>query len=331
MMNYHWTAANIFIPALTKKEHPTPSPYLTYPYLAASKATAPQQYVSPYPKPHSKEISTQRLNLDPPYLKYPYLAASKAAAPQQYVSPYPKLHPKEVSTQRLNLEGLSTPAALSTALKREASENMGNAPKRMKNETTSAASKQSCSSARSKLSKASGSIHVPSEPSVALSSSRSPRNQAWTSVMLVNFADTLRKSFDFNAFASKHGKPVKDIRDTFEMVVSKPIFEYSSRGMARAKMKAFNQKLKDFVAWTNRGGRDVHGELTTSPWKLSSTEKAKEAERKAKEAESTAKGKKGEKAANAGPSKGKGPATTKRPRALKAPGEPLVYKDGIYR
>lgn len=149
--------------------------------------------------------------------------------------------------------------------------------------------------------------------------------------MLVDFSDTLRKSFDFNAFATKHGKAVKDIRDTFEMVVAKPIFEHSSRGMARAKMQAFNQKLKDFVNWTNRGGRDVHGELTTSPWKLSSVAKAKEAESKAKEAEGTAKGKKGGKVAKAGPSKEKAPATPKRPRALKASGEPLVYKDGIYK
>lgn len=149
--------------------------------------------------------------------------------------------------------------------------------------------------------------------------------------MLVDFAETLRKSFDFNAFSTKHGKAVKDIRDTFEMVVSKPIFEHSSRGMARAKMQTFNQKLKEYVAWINRGGRDVHGELTTSPWKLSGTAKAKEVETKAKAAGSTAKVKKGDKGVEAEPSKGKGPAAAKRARALKAPGEPLVYKDGIYQ
>lgn len=298
-MGYYWSATNPFV--------------LGPPYL------------NPLPEEEIRPLRPPCLNLIPwPYLKYPYLAASKAAAPQQYVSPDSNPHPKEISTQRLNLDGLSMAAVDSSALKRKAGDNIGNAPKRMKNETVSATPSQISSPARSKLSKA-------SESSAALSSSRPPRNRAWTSVMLVDFADTLRKSFDFNAFAAKHGKAAKDIRDTFEMVVSKPIFEHSSRGMARAKMQTFNQKLRDFVAWTNRGGRDVHGELTTSPWKLSSTAKAKAAESKAKEAESTAKGKKGEKAAKAGSSKGKGPATPKRPRALKATGEPLVYKDGIYR
>ena len=174
-------------------------------------------------------------------------------------------------------------------------------------------------------------MYVHSEPGTALPSPRPPRNRAWTSVMLDDFAETLRKSYDFNAFATKHGKAVKDIRDTFGMVVSKPIFEYSSRGMARAKMKTFNKKLEEYVAWMDRGGRDVHGELTTSPWKLSDTAKAKEAESKAKKAESTAKDKKGGQAAEIGPSKGKGPANPKRARALQAPGEPLVYKDGIYQ
>lgn len=142
--------------------------------------------------------------------------------------------------------------------------------------------------------------------------------------MLVDFAETLRKSFDFPAFSAKHGKAVKDIRDTFEMVVSKPIFEYSSRGMARARMQTFNQKLKEYVAWMKRGGRDVHGELTTSPWKLSDTAKLKQAV-------GTPKTKRGKKPTKLAPANAKAPETPKRARALKAPGEPLVYKDGVYQ
>lgn len=281
--------------------------------------------LNPNPRPSFVDPFSQQ-----PYLKYPYLATSKAAAPQQYVSPYLKQHPRPRRLQ--HIFDRPVPALQPSVPKRKADDRVENAPKRLKKEITIATPSRISSPALSKFSRPSGSNHVPSEPSTAQQSPRPPRNRAWTSVMLVDFAETLRKSFDFNAFSTKHGKAVKDIRDTFEMVVSKPIFEHSSRGMARAKMQSFNQKLKEYVAWMNRGGRDVHGELTTSPWKLSDTARAKEVESKAKEARSTAKVKKGDKAVEAEPSKGKGPTTTpKRARALKVPGEPLIYKDGIYQ
>lgn len=250
------------------------------------------------------------------HLKYAYPAASKTAAPRKYVSPYSQQNPRARHPQ--HLIGRPMPVIQSLVPKRKADDSAENAPKRIKKEITGATPSQNSSPARSKFSESSKVIYVPSEPSAAPSSPRPPRNRAWTSVMLVDFAETLRNSFDFNAFATKHGKAVKDIRDTFEMVVSKPIFEHSSRGMARAKMQSFNQKLKEYVAWMKRGGRDVHGELTTSPWRLSDTAKGKNSGS-------------GGKDAKAGPSNCKAPATPKRARALKTPGEPLIYKDGIYQ
>lgn len=265
------------------------------------------------------------------YLKDSYLAAGKATTPRQYTTPYPQQHPG-VRIPQCSINR-PKPGIQPLVPKRKADDNVENAPKRMKNELSVATPRQISSPAGSKFSKSSGSIYLSSEPSTDLQNPRPPRNRAWTSVMLVDFAETLRDSFDFNAFATKHGKAVKDIRDTFEMVVSKPIFEHSSRGMARAKMQSFNQKLKEYVAWMKRGGRDVHGELTTSPWKLSDTAKAKEAESRAREADSTPNREKiGNPTKPAVPINSKASQPTpRRTRALKAPGDPLIYKDGIYQ
>lgn len=280
------------------------------------------------PRPPCLNPTPRQPSVDP-YLKYPYLAAAKAAAPRQYVSVYPQQEPRGRLPQ--HLIDHSMPAFQPLAPKRKADDSVESVPKRVRRGSISVKPSQPPSAARSKISESPAIIGEPSNPKTALSVPRPPRNRAWTSVMLVDFAETLRTSFDFDAFATKHGKAVKDIHDTFGMVVMKPIFEHSSRGMARARMQSFNQKLKEYVAWMKRGGRDVHGELTTSPSKKSDKGKAKEADIKAKEAKSAAKGKQVEKVTKAGPSKGKGSETPKRARAIKGPGEPLVYRDGIYQ
>lgn len=301
MNSYQSTSQSVAPPCLN------PSPRPTYiPRPPCLNPTPRPSFVDPFP--------------EKPYLKDSYPAASKAVAPQQYVSPYPQQHPSVRRPQHQ----IDHPMPALQPSKRKADSIAGNASKRIRKEITNATPTQLSSPARSNHSKSPGNFHVPCEPSIAVPSPRPPRNRGWTSVMLVDFAETLRKSFDFPAFSAKHGKAVKDIRDTFEMVVSKPIFEYSSRGMARARMQTFNQKLKQYVAWMKRGGRDVHGELTTSPWKLSDTAKAKQAE-------TTPKAKKGRKPAKPAPAPAKAPGTPKRARALKAPGEPLVYKDGVYQ
>ncbi|MCJ1463946.1 hypothetical protein MMC07_002556 [Pseudocyphellaria aurata] len=314
--------------------NPPPEPS----YIPRPPCLNPPPEPSYIPRPPCLNPTRRSSFIDPfphePYLKDSYLATGKAATPRQYTNSYPQQHPG-VKVPRYLIDRPKQ-GIQPLVPKRKADADVENAPKRMKNEVSIATHRQISSPARSKFSNSSENFHPNSAPSIGLQNPRPPRNRAWTSVMLVDFAETLRDSFDFDAFATKHGKAVKDIRDTFEMVVSKPIFEHSSRGMARAKMQTFNQKLKEYVAWMKRGGRDVHGELTTSPWKLSGIARAKEAESNAKGADdSTATNQKREHPTKpaAVPIKSKASETTPRgrPRALKAPGDPLVYKDGIYQ
>ena len=71
--------------------------------------------------------------------------------------------------------------------------------------------------------------HPTSHPTGTSNPLSSPTTSTpWTTSQINHFAQGLQNSFDFNAFASRHSKTRKQVLDTFEFLVFKPIFKYGS-------------------------------------------------------------------------------------------------------
>lgn len=91
----------------------------------------------------------------------------------------------------------------------------------------------------------------PSPPSPT--TTRRPRSRPWTSAMIADMAQTLQCSFPFADFSAKHGKAPTEVFEAFSAVVQMPLFEYSAKGMARARMKGFQDRIRDY----RDKGRDI--------------------------------------------------------------------------
>ncbi len=88
--------------------------------------------------------------------------------------------------------------------------------------------------------------HQYSSPVPATTSARRPRSRPWTSAMIADMAQTLQYSFPFADFGAKHGKAPSEVFEAFSAVVQMPLFEYSAKGMARARMKGFQDRIRDY-------------------------------------------------------------------------------------
>jgi len=74
-----------------------------------------------------------------------------------------------------------------------------------------------------------------------------PRARPWTAAQLALLATQLQSAFDFDTFAADHGKTRQDVFDVFSVVVQMPLFEYSAKGMERAKrMKEFRGRVREY-------------------------------------------------------------------------------------
>ena len=71
------------------------------------------------------------------------------------------------------------------------------------------------------------------------------RKRQWNCGMLSDLATELQKTFDAKSFSTKHGMDIKEVLKVFAIYVHQPLFAFSARGLSRAKMKEFKEKMKE--------------------------------------------------------------------------------------
>lgn len=63
--------------------------------------------------------------------------------------------------------------------------------------------------------------------------------------MISDLGTELQRTFDAQAFSTKHGIDVKEVLKVFTIYVQQPLSAFSARGLSRAKMKEFKEKMKE--------------------------------------------------------------------------------------
>lgn len=63
--------------------------------------------------------------------------------------------------------------------------------------------------------------------------------------MLSDLATSLQKTFDAQSFSTKHNIDMKEVLKVFAIYVHQPLSAFSARGLSRAKMKEFKEKMKE--------------------------------------------------------------------------------------
>lgn len=111
--------------------------------------------------------------------------------------------------------------------------------------------------------------------------------------MIADLGTELQRTFDALAFSTKHGMDVREVHKVFAVYVHQPLSAFSARGVSRAKMKEFKEKMKEHdkklktiatVGDVGRGrGRGkkgsgerikAQGQEPTSPGRLEATEQS---------------------------------------------------------
>lgn len=65
--------------------------------------------------------------------------------------------------------------------------------------------------------------------------------------MIADMAQTLQDNFPFAEFSAKHGKSSHEVFEAFSVVVQMPLFEYSAKGIERARMKkGFQERIREY-------------------------------------------------------------------------------------
>ena len=71
------------------------------------------------------------------------------------------------------------------------------------------------------------------------------RKRQWNCGMISDLGTELQRTFDAQAFSAKHGMDVKEVLKVFAIYVQQPLSAFSARGLSRAKMREFKEKMKE--------------------------------------------------------------------------------------
>ncbi|KAL8792458.1 MAG: hypothetical protein Q9195_004914 [Heterodermia aff. obscurata] len=71
------------------------------------------------------------------------------------------------------------------------------------------------------------------------------RKRQWNCGMISDLGTELQRTFDAQAFSAKHGMDPKEVLKVFAIYVQQPLSAFSARGLSRAKMKEFKEKMKE--------------------------------------------------------------------------------------
>ena len=63
--------------------------------------------------------------------------------------------------------------------------------------------------------------------------------------MIADLGTELHRIFDAQAFATKHGLDAKEVSKVFSVFVQQPLSAFSVRGLSRARMKEFKEKMRE--------------------------------------------------------------------------------------
>lgn len=137
---------------------------------------------------------------------------------------------------------------------------------------------------------------------------KAPR-QTWTSAMYADLAQEAENSFPFAAFAERHSKTPREVRDVFSAIVTFPLLHHSAQGLEKVRGGIGQQRMREYKA----------AEKETA--KVNKAEAQKEA-REAKEAKKAGSAKATPKPKNSRKPKGDGETSTKRiPKSKAGAGE----------
>ena len=64
--------------------------------------------------------------------------------------------------------------------------------------------------------------------------------------MISDLGTELQRTFDAQAFSTKHGMDIKEVLKVFAIYVQQPLSAFSARGLSRAKMREFKEKMKEY-------------------------------------------------------------------------------------
>ena len=71
------------------------------------------------------------------------------------------------------------------------------------------------------------------------------RKRQWNCGMISDLGTELQRTFDAQGFSTKHGMDMKEVLKVFAIYVEQPLSAFSARGLSRAKMREFKEKMKE--------------------------------------------------------------------------------------
>lgn len=119
----------------------------------------------------------------------------------------------------------------------------------------------------------------PADTPTVTPNARRTRSRPWTGAMIADMAQTLQYSFPFAEFSAKYGKAPSEVFEAFSAVVQMPLFEYSAKGMAKARMKGFHDRIREY----RDKGRDIQKMHRMEERKRKEKEKAEKEKQKQNE------------------------------------------------